>query len=183
MVVIAEGLLAGGEGYGRLDEGHGARRLLSCGSRSTRQARHRGDPLSRVFACAGGRVSAPARFARLIARMRGRHRTHFACRLNRGRSAPGRRGRDAVHGRRFPWTHHSTLSENASHTEKYYIHLSNNAIRHHYSARPRPGVETLASCAVAASLPGGPGLRFSRRRRRRPSAARRHDDPGKSFLR
>ena len=86
---------------------------VSCGSRSTRQARHRSDPLSRAFACGRGRVSAPARFARLIARTRGRHRTHLTCRLNRGRSAPGRRGREAVHGCRFPRTHNSTLSENA----------------------------------------------------------------------
>ena len=86
------------------------------------------DPLSRAFACGRGRVSAPARFARLIARARGGRRTHLACRLNRGRSAPGRRGRDAVHGRRFPWTHHSTVSENASHSEKYYINFSNNLL-------------------------------------------------------
>ena len=61
-------------------------------------ARHRSDPVSRVScarACAGGggRI-APARLARLIARAR--RRTHFACRLNRGRSAPGRRGREAA---------------------------------------------------------------------------------------
>ena len=55
---------------GRLDDGHGVLRLLSFGSRSTRQARHRSDPLSRAFACGRGRVSAPARFARLIARAR-----------------------------------------------------------------------------------------------------------------
>ena len=58
-----------------------------------------GDPLPRAFACGRGRVSAPARFARLIARTRGGRRTHFACRLNRGRSAPDQRGRDAAcHG-------------------------------------------------------------------------------------
>jgi len=48
------------------------------------------DPDSRVSCvrlCLRGRVSAPARFARLIARARGRCRTHFACRLNRRRSA------------------------------------------------------------------------------------------------
>ena len=46
-------------------------------------------------ACAGGgaRIAA-ARLVRLIARAR--RRTHFACRLNRGRSAPGRRGREAA---------------------------------------------------------------------------------------
>ena len=43
--------------------------------------------------CRRGRVLAPARFARLIARAPGRHGTHFTCRLNRGRSAPGRHGR------------------------------------------------------------------------------------------
>ena len=66
------------------------------------------DPLPRAFACGRGRALAPARFARLIARTRGKHRTHLTCRLNRGRSAPGRHGRDAVHGCRFPRTHHST---------------------------------------------------------------------------
>ncbi len=46
-------------------------------------------------ACAGGgaRIAA-ARLARLIARAR--RRTHFTCRLNRGRSAPGRHGREAA---------------------------------------------------------------------------------------
>ena len=59
--------------------------------------------------CRRGRARiAAARFARLIARARGKRRTHLACRLNRGRSAPGRRGRDAVHGFRFPRTHHIT---------------------------------------------------------------------------
>ena len=58
----------------------------------------RRDPDSRVScagACAraGARIAA-ARFARLIARAR--RRTHLACRLNRGRSAPGRHGREAV---------------------------------------------------------------------------------------
>ena len=57
---------------------------------------------------AGGRF-APARFARLIARprprARGRLGAHLACRSNRGRSAPDRRGREAVHGCRFPRTH------------------------------------------------------------------------------
>ncbi len=43
----------------------------------------------------GGRIAA-ARLARLIARARDKHKTHFACRLNRGRSAPDRRGREAV---------------------------------------------------------------------------------------
>ncbi len=62
--------------------------------------RHRSDPVSRVScarACArlGARIAA-ARFARLIARARGRCRTHFACRLNRGRSAPDRHGREAA---------------------------------------------------------------------------------------
>ena len=60
----------------------------------------RRDPVSRVScagACAGGgaRIAA-ARLARLIARARGRHRTHFACRLNRGRSAPDRHAREAA---------------------------------------------------------------------------------------
>ncbi len=50
---------------------------------------------ARACAGGGGRI-APARLVRLIARARGRHRTHLACRLNRGRSAPGRRGREAV---------------------------------------------------------------------------------------
>ena len=58
----------------------------------------RRDPDSRVScagACAraGARIAA-ARFARLIARAR--RRTHLACRLNRGRSAPDRHGREAV---------------------------------------------------------------------------------------
>ncbi len=58
----------------------------------------RRDPDSRVScarACArlGARL-ASARLVRLIARAR--RRTHFACRLNRGRSAPGRHGRETV---------------------------------------------------------------------------------------
>ena len=58
----------------------------------------RRDPDSRVScvgarAPAGARIAA-ARLARLIARAR--RRTHLACRLNRGRSAPGRHGREAV---------------------------------------------------------------------------------------
>ena len=66
------------------------------GAGCRQSAPDRSDPLSRAFACGRGRVSAPARFAHLIARARGRHRTHLACRLNRGRSAPGRRGREAA---------------------------------------------------------------------------------------
>ena len=113
-----------GRGSGRERTWAAAPSFGSCSSGAP--ARHRSDPLSRAFACGRGRVSAPARFARLIARARGRHRAHFACRLNRGRSAPGRCGRAAVHGVRFPWTHHSTVSENASPVEKYYMNFSNN---------------------------------------------------------
>ncbi len=54
------------------------------------------DPYSRAIAGGRGRAIAPARFARLIARARGRRRAHLVCRLNRGRSAPGRRGREAA---------------------------------------------------------------------------------------
>ena len=47
------------------------------------------DPVSRAIAGGRARASAPARFARLIARAS--RRAHFACASNRGRSAPGRR--------------------------------------------------------------------------------------------
>ena len=111
MVAAAKDFLAGGGGEGRVDDGHGRGSFVPARVRrgfADRPPRHRSDPLPRAFACGRGRVLAPARFARLIARVRGRRRTHFACRPNRGRSAPGRRGRDAVHGCRFPRTNHST---------------------------------------------------------------------------
>ena len=79
----------------------------------------RRDPDSRVScarACAGaGARFAAARFARLIARTRGRQRAHLACRLDRGRSAcaPARAG-GGPRGLRLPRTHHSTVPENAS---------------------------------------------------------------------
>ena len=132
IVVAAEGFLSGGEGGGRDRTWAAAPSFGSCSSPA--QARHRSDPLSRAFACGRGRV-----LARLIARARGRHRAHFACRLNRGRSAPDRRGRDAVHGHRFPRTHHSTFSENASHTEKYYIIFTNNFLHPFVTPASEPG--------------------------------------------
>ena len=114
MVATAKGFLAGGEGEGRVDDGHGRGSFVPA---RVRRGRRRGfanrpprlwsDPLPRAFACGRGRALAPARFARLIARARGRQRTHLACLPNRGRSAPGRCGRDAVHGCRFPRTNHS----------------------------------------------------------------------------
>ena len=83
-----------GRGSGRERTWAAAPSFSSCSSGAP--ARYRSDPLPRAIAGGCGRVSAPARFARLIARARGRHRAHFACRLNRGRSAPGRRRRDAA---------------------------------------------------------------------------------------
>ena len=65
--------------------------LLSIHLRSVLPAARlprRRDPLSRAFACGRGRVSASARFARLIARVglraRARRRAHLACWPNRG---------------------------------------------------------------------------------------------------
>ena len=126
MVVITEGSPAGGEGEDRVGKGHG-RRLPGSARVHPALRPGIGDPLSRAFVCRRGRVSAPARFVRLIARARGKRRTHLARRLNRGRSAPDRRGRDAAHGFRFPRTHHSTISENAIPIEKYYMKFSNNS--------------------------------------------------------
>ena len=134
-VVAAEGFLAGGEGDGGVDEGHGELRLLGSVHGLSGPAMER--PLfARILRgrlCRRGRALAPARLARLIARMRlrarGKRRAQLACRQNRGRSAPGRRGRDAVHGCRFPWTHHSTLFDNAILIEKYYINFMNDCSR------------------------------------------------------
>ena len=74
MVATAEGFPAGGEGGDLVGKGHG-RAAPSFGSCSSgAPARLRSDPLPRAFACGRGRVSAPARFARLIARTRGGRR-------------------------------------------------------------------------------------------------------------
>ena len=123
----ADGLLPGGEGGfvcgGRFRHG---RRLLGSfdvpppqrsaaapdcawpGGRGWRTARPGGRrPCFARIACGCGRASAPAQFARLTARVR--QRAHFACALNRGRSAPGRHGREAARGCPFPRTHHTTL--------------------------------------------------------------------------
>ena len=77
------------------------------GGRGWRTARPAGErPCFARIACGCGRASAPARFARLIARAR--QRAHFACALNQGRSAPDRHGREAARGCPFPRTHHTT---------------------------------------------------------------------------
>ena len=90
MVVIAEGSPAGGGG--RLGDGHGVRRLLRSARVHPALRPGIGDPLSRAFACGRGRVLAPARFARLIARAR---RTQDAPRLSAesGSFRMARRGR------------------------------------------------------------------------------------------
>ena len=82
--------------------------------------------LSRAFACGRGRVSAPARFARLIARARGGRRTHFACRLKRGRSAPGRRGREAAPDATSLGPIIAHFLKMQVKLEKYYINIMNN---------------------------------------------------------
>ena len=67
------------------------------GGRGWRTARPAGErPCFARIACGCGRASAPARFARLIARAR--QRAHFTCALNQGRSAPGRHGQEAARG-------------------------------------------------------------------------------------
>ena len=78
-----------------------------CPFRSSRRRPACGGSLFRVYRVrARARPSAPARFARLIARAS--QRAHFTCASNRGRSAPGRHGREAVRGRCFLRTHSST---------------------------------------------------------------------------
>ena len=104
----------------------GTRRTLQMAALAPPAARPASGPCFARIACGRGRVSAPARFARLIARAS--RRAHFACASNRGRSAPGRREGSGPRGLRLPRTHHNTIFCRSSPLLRIISKISNKLI-------------------------------------------------------
>ena len=124
MVVLAEGFLSGGGGEGRVGKGHGAAPSFgSCSSGAP--ARHRSDPLSRAFACGRGRAfgAGAVRTPDCPRTRQAPDAPRLSAESGSFRAGPARTGCGS--GCRFPCTHHSTFSENASLVEKYNLNLTN----------------------------------------------------------
>ena len=105
----------------------GTRRTLQMAALAPPTARPASGPCFARIARGRGRASAPARFARLIARAS--QRAHFACASNRGRSAPGRREGSGPRGLRLPRTHHNTIFCRSSPLLRIISKISNKLIQ------------------------------------------------------
>ena len=124
MVAAAKGFLAGGEGEGRVDDGHGRGSFvrlvfIQCSGPASERPF-----IARICVRARARVSAGAVRAPDCAHARQmQDAPSLSAESGSVRTGPARAGRGS--GCRFPRTHHSTFSENASFAEKYNLNLTN----------------------------------------------------------